>query len=129
MAYECTVCGEGATVWTGSLFACASNEIVLRHRKFENVTVTTAGECNNGAVTAHSIGTLGRSVKNSRCFLSLLNVSANTPANNKTITCLHVDGINETVIDTLTASFTTGTCKSKIVYSLHLSSRMAIELL
>ena len=109
VAYECTVCGEGATVWSGSLFDCANDEIILRHGKFDNGT--TAGECNNGAVTAHSIGVLDTYINNSRCFLSLLNVSMNTDANNKTVMCLHVNGVNEVVVNTLTASFTTGKAK------------------
>ena len=112
MAYECTVCGEGATVWTGNLFECASNEIILRHGGFES---GITGECNRGAVTVAGIGILERDANSSRCFRSLLNISANTPTNNKTITCLHVDGINAAVIDTLSISFTTGACKSKIV--------------
>ena len=45
MAYECTVCGKGATVWTGNLFECASNEIILHHRGFES---GISGECNIG---------------------------------------------------------------------------------
>ena len=54
MLFECTVCGVGATVWTGSLFDCIGGEILLRHRLFESVS----GKCNNGAVIARSIGVL-----------------------------------------------------------------------
>lgn len=53
VTYECTVCGEGATVWTGCLFDCHSDEITLRHSLF--VTDSASGECNNGAVVARSI--------------------------------------------------------------------------
>jgi hypothetical protein len=102
-------------VWTGNLFECASNEIILRHGSFES---GITGECNSGAVTASSIGILERDVhvnSSSRCFRSLLYISANTHINNRTIACLHVDDINEAVIDTLSIGFTTGARKSKIV--------------
>ena len=100
IAYECTVCGEGVTLWTGSLFDCASNGIILRHRLFEGGSASGArGECNNGAVTAHSIGVLREN--NTNCYISQLNISMNTDRNNKTVTCIHISGpLNETVVDT-----------------------------
>ena len=102
LTYECTVCGEGVTVWTGSLFDCTSNDIILRHRLLENGSASgTRGECNNGAVTAHNIGVLREN--NTNCYISQLNISMmNTDISNKTVTCLHAFGPNETVVDTTT---------------------------
>ena len=103
MSFECTVCGIGGTVWTGSLFDCIGNEIVLRHRLFEYGSV---GVCNNRAVIARSIQALD--VNGSHCYSSQLNVIINSAMNNKTVTCLHDNGESETVIDTLKINITTG---------------------
>ena len=104
MTYECTVCGEGATVWTGSFFDCTGGEIILRHRLFEGTSAT--GECNNGAVIANSIGVID--INCSRCYSSQIHFSADNDKNNKTIMCLHVDGTTETVVDTASVIITTG---------------------
>ena len=101
IAYECTVCGEGGTEWTGSLFdQCVSNGIILRHGKFEDGSASgSRGECNNGAVTAHSIGVYREN--NTNCYISQLNISMIADINNKTVTCIHIFGsLNETVVDT-----------------------------
>ena len=107
IVYECTACGEGGTEWTGSLFDCASNGIILRHGQFEDGSASGArGECNNGAVTAltaHSIGVLREN--NTNCYISQLNISMNTDINNKTVTCIHVYGPGETVVDTKTIGY------------------------
>ena len=106
MSFECTVCGVGATVWTGSLFDCGGyDEIVLRHSLFEYYG-SVSGECNNGVVLARSIGVLG--VNDSYCYSSQLNVIISSAMNNKTVTCLRDDGISVTVIDTLKINITTG---------------------
>ena len=101
LIYQCTVCGEGVTVWTGSLFNCTSNNIILSHRLFEDEFGTTR-ECNNGAVTAHSVGVLREN--DTDCYISQLVISKNTDINNKTVTCLRSAGGNETVIDTKTVN-------------------------
>ena len=101
LTYQCTVCGEGATVWTGSLFNCASNDIILSHRLFEDESGTRR-ECNNGAVTAYSDGVLRENATD--CYISQLVISMNAAINNKTVTCLHAFGSNETVIDTKTVN-------------------------
>ena len=104
LSFECLTCGEGGTVWTGSLFDCVGGAILLRHRQFESGS--TAGVCNNGAVFARSIEVLD--VNSSRCYSSQLSVIINSAMNNKTVTCLHTDVISETVIDTLKINITTG---------------------
>ena len=108
IAYECTVCGEGATIWTGSLFNCTSNEIILSHRLLEGGSASGArGDCNNGAVTAHSIGVLREN--NINCYISQLQISMNTDINNKTVTCTYVYGLaSETVIDTASIGYISG---------------------
>ena len=99
IAYQCTVCGEGATVWNGSLFDCTSDEIILSHRLFEYGSASGArGECNNGAVSALSIGVLREN--NTNYYISQLNISMNAAINNKTVTCLHISCPNATVVDT-----------------------------
>ena len=105
IAYQCTVCGEGVTVWTGSLFNCTSNNIILSHRLFEDESGTTR-ECNNGAVTAHSVGVLREN--DTDCYISQLVISKNTDINNKTVTCLRSAGGNETVIDTASVGHISG---------------------
>lgn len=101
--YQCTVCGQGATEWTGSLFDCAGNTITLRHNQFWS---GIGGECNNGAVIARRIGTT--IINCSLCFISQLSFSASYDKNNKTILCLYVDGTSENIVDTTTMVITTG---------------------
>ena len=106
--YECTVCGGGATVWTGSLslFDCTSGDITLRHSGFEGGLVT--GECNNGALVARSTGII--TINCTLCFISELHLSANLviESNYSTVECLHVDGITETIVDTTTVIIARG---------------------
>ena len=103
--YQCTVCGQGATEWTGSLFDCVGGSIILRHNRFGSGSV--GGECNNGAVIASSIGT--STINCSLCFISQLSFSASYDKNNKTISCVHIDDTSsETVVDTITVVITTG---------------------
>ena len=101
--FECTVCGAtAATVWTGNLFECPSADIILRHSEYASV----AGECNNGAVIARSIGVLD--INGSRCFSSQLTVTINIEMNNKTVTCLYINSTTITVVDALKINITTG---------------------
>ena len=114
VTFECSVCDRGATVWTGSLFDCLSksNEITLRHNQFESGS-STSGDCNNGAVVAHSTAVL--STNNTDCYISqlMINISMVTDVNNKTVTCRHVDDTSETVVDTVPLSFITGIYRVK----------------
>ena len=111
VVYQCTVCGAGATVWSGSLFACVGDKIILRHHQFRNGSAS--GECNNGTVIAQSTGVVSTDANSSLsvrdCYSSQLNISTNIDMDNKTVTCLRVDNITETVVDTLTLTFRTGT--------------------
>lgn len=117
MTYKCTFCSPRATltVWTGSIFNCTASEIALRHQQFGNDSNSGAsGECNNGAITAHSVGVVSKS--NTDCYISQLNINNImstthfTDINNKTVTCLHDNiGSNElTIVDTTRLAFITG---------------------
>ena len=103
VTYECTVCGQGATVWTGSssLFNCRSGEIILRHRAFEE---ETSGECNliiNRAVVANSVGPGVTDLNNLiTCYTSQLHLRNQTYSDGDNITCLHNNGVSESVVDT-----------------------------
>ena len=109
--YECTVCGRGATVWTGSLFNCVGDNIILRHNLFENGLIS--GECNNGELIARSSEIITKNCTS--CFISQLSFSTNNIIprlvennNYSTVECLHDDGITETTIDTATVAILTG---------------------
>ncbi len=85
-AYRCTVCGAGATLWSGSIFECTSGEILLRHAEFLNNRSASSigGQCNKGAVVAQSIGVdvdtnSSHSVR--ECYSSHLNISMNMSMN------------------------------------------------
>ena len=106
-------------MWTGSLFDCLSQDINLRHRQFEDNSVT--GQCysGNGAViTAQSIGPGVPDINmNGFCYTSQLrlqNVVASD--NNKTITCYRVDENSERVIDNDTLVLTTGELIQSVIY-------------
>ena len=105
VTYECTVCGEGSTVWNGSLFNCAGNEITLRHDQFESGSA--AGECNSGTVVARSTR-ITTTASGSLCYISQLSFTANSGQQNKTVSCLHVTSRNITVIDEVMVVFETG---------------------
>ena len=108
-------------MWTGSVFNCTSGEITLRHHQFGNgLNSGASGECNDGAVTAHSVGVV--SANNTDCYISQLNVLTTTyftDINNKTVTCLHVIDTCETVVDTTRLAFVTGKKKVNIISYLH----------
>ena len=79
----------GTTVWQGSAFDCARNEILLRHSQFESQAAI--GECNNGAITGRGI----RSLDNA--FTSQLNVSVTTSLRGKTVQCVYDNGTTTTI--------------------------------
>ena len=93
-------------MWTGSLFNCAgtNNEIVLLHNQFESGRF---GQCNDGAIVA-SITRVMDTISGSSCYISQLNFIVNCAMNNKAVICLHDNGTNDIIIDTLTVNITTG---------------------
>ena len=81
--YECTVFGDGFTLWRGSAFDCtlSGNEVLLSHNKFEGGTVRT---CNDGAI-------IGRSVRvMDSYYTSQLAANFTTGLEGRTIECMHV---------------------------------------
>ena len=115
VTFQCTVCGEGGTEWSGSLFRqCTSGAIYLRHREFSlNSTTRACGKTRN-ILIAKSIGPGEFDAnKNLTCYTSQLNLhNITTTDNNNTVTCVHVEsGSKQTVVDTTTLLLTTGiTC-------------------
>ena len=105
VTFQCTVCGEGATAWTGSLLECAGNEITLRHSQFE-LESGSIGECNNGAIVARSIGVTD--TNGSHCYVSQLSFITSSDHNNKTIVCQNVTSTNITFVSEIVVIFVTG---------------------
>ena len=101
--YTCTIVGGGNTIWSGTAFDCSSksNEIILRHSQFDS-ELGTFGNCNEGAITAHSLG-----VVNNNCYSSQLNVTIDSDMNNKTIQCAH-SSVGIVTIDVAILSIATG---------------------
>ena len=100
MTYECTVCGQGATVWTGSsdLFNCLSGGIILLHRAFEG---ETSGKCNliDGAVVANSVGPGVTGINNLTCYTSQLHLRNQSYSEGDNVTCFHsTTTLSESVI-------------------------------
>ena len=82
LTYNCTVDGTRgmATLWSGTAFNCSgnANEIILRHNKFNG----TSKACNQGAITAQSVG-----AQDNMYFTSQLQVTVSSGLNNKTVEC------------------------------------------
>lgn len=79
VTYECTVCGGRVTVWGGSAFQCANQEILLSNRNFG--TSGASGVCNDGAIVGRGI-----SAEND-CYTSQLNITFTDGLQNSTIVC------------------------------------------
>ena len=104
--FECSIFGNGITVWQGSAFDCSSsmNQILLSHSRFEGRT----DRCNNGAIVASSIAALPTS-SGDQCFISQLNVTVTDTLRNKTVECFHDSNSQPSgVIGNTTLIFTTG---------------------
>ena len=88
LTLDCSVQGGVATVWQGSAFDCASNQIILLHNKFSDWQSPAGGECNGGKIVAHSIGEFNNT------YVSQLNVTVTEDMNNRTIECAaeHTNG-------------------------------------
>lgn len=91
LLFECTTVGPVATVWQGSAFLCENNNILLRHSQYALPQGAT-GECNNGAIRAHSVGVQGNR------FVSQLNVSLNSDLDGLSVQCAHNNGQESSII-------------------------------
>ena len=85
--YTCTIVDTsgnppiGSSVWRGTAFNCpgSANEIALRHSLFS--TSGASGTCNNGALTAESVGVVDN------CYTSRLMVTVSPALNETTVEC------------------------------------------
>ena len=114
VVFVCSVSGGVATIWRGSIFNCPSNgnQIVLRHRNFEN---GVSGKCNDGEIIAYSSEITNNS------YSSRLNVSVTPEMHNGTVECIQPqEGFTETSAGICTLILATGTCKHivKEVYTI-----------
>ena len=84
LTYQCTVTGNGSTVWTGSAFICPSSneEIVLLHSRFESANKS----CTNGAIVGQSVSVVGN------LYTSQLNVTVTPDTAGKTVVCISDNG-------------------------------------
>ena len=100
VTYECTVSGDGATVWKGTAFDCflTDNEFLI-FKVSQSVHT-----CNNGAIT----GQVVRADNDS--YTSQLNVHINDTENNATVVCAHDNGTESIEIGSAILNITTGTC-------------------
>ena len=81
--YECSIEGDGSTLWSGSAFDCVQSldEIILHHTMFMEGTM---GSCNDGNIIAHSIPA------NLTTYVSQLTIlSFNPMLNGQTVICSH----------------------------------------
>ena len=103
--FECRVVGDGATIWKGTAFECAStdNEIVLLHAHSSS---SSSLQCNDGAIQGRitDINTANNT------YTSQLSVAVSNELEGRSIRCIHdssSDGsIN--VIGSISLTITTG---------------------
>ena len=104
IVFVCSVSGGVATIWRGSIFNCpnSGNQILLRHRNFEN---GASGTCNNGEIVAYS-----SEVVSNIYYSSQLNVTVTPEMHNGTVECIQPEeGFTETSAGTCTLILATGT--------------------
>ena len=104
--YECTVVGEGATVWKGTAFECAAtnNEIVLFH-EYNNGMSSNQRMCNNGTIVGRII------MAENGTYTSQVTVAIRPEMANRSIQCIYdsIDGTT-TEIGSAILTITTGGC-------------------
>lgn len=97
---DCLVHDGVATLWQGSTFDCASNQIILTHDRFSRQQNQAGGECNDGKIVAYIIGEFNGS------YISRLNVTVTEDMNNKTIECAAelLNGVSNSSVSTVTVA-------------------------
>ena len=91
MTFECSIAEiVGTTVFQGEFLDCSSsNEIVLLHSRFKNMTASVI--CNDGKVRGYSL-----SANDSEpCYTSQLQVMVSPDIIGRSITCAYDNGITE----------------------------------
>ena len=91
--YECTILGEGATLWKGSAFNCpdTDNEIVLLH----SINSIEQRVCNNGAIIGRIVHVKGN------IYTSQLTVNISSEVPDSDITCAYDSGEEINVIGSM----------------------------
>ena len=103
MTYECTVFGNGITIWKGTAFDCSltNNELAIFHTI--NFTSQRPLPCNNGAI-------VGRAVRaENGSYTSQIIIQVSNEFNGTTVVCAHDNGTNSTDIGSAILNITQGT--------------------
>ena len=97
VTYQCTVIGEGATIWRGSAFRCSAttNELTLFH-------TNRMGTCNDGKIS----GMIVTAENNS--YTSQLTVRVSSEMIGRTIGCFHDSREGTHEIGSLNLTITAG---------------------
>ena len=87
VTFECSVMGDGTTVFQGSALECenAGNKITLFHSVF-NRTGGAYGTCNNGAIVGQSLRV------EDNYYISQLRITVSHSLVGKTIECIYDNG-------------------------------------
>ena len=93
LSYDCSVIGEGSTVWTGGGFNCPSsnNRIILKNTA---EYITAFGACNGGSITGSGISVAGDH------FTSELIINYTPDLKGTNVTCIYNNGSVEVIIGT-----------------------------
>lgn len=100
--FDCSIVGEGTTVWQGSVFDCSTNDISLRHTNI--ASGVAIGVCNDGAIVGRGIAV------NGSCYTSQLTVNVNSAMDGRTVECVYDDGASTNTIGTTVLTLTSA-CK------------------
>ena len=88
LTYTCVVDGAGTTVWSGTSFACPTQddmEVTLRHSSFNEGTAF--GQCNEGSVTVQAVN-----VTANRFYTSELIANVTNELDGSNVSCLLSSG-------------------------------------
>ena len=103
VTYECTVSGNGATIWKGIAFDCSltNNELTIFHAN-NSFTSERPLSCNNGAITVHAIGA------EEGAYKSQVTIQVSDELNGTTVVCAYDNGTLSTEIDSAILNIITG---------------------
>ena len=111
--FGCSVIGEGATVWRGSVFNCSStnNEIVLLHSRYiYNNNTSVISPCNGGAVVGQGLYAADNQYTSQLTInVTISNYSALIE---RDITCAHDNGTKTHVVGCHTLSSNDFSCSN-----------------
>ena len=104
VTYECTVSGNGATVWNGTAFDCplTNNELTIFHTISNSFISQRPLPCNNGAITVHAVRA------GNGFYTSQITIRVSNEFNGTTVVCAHDNGTLSTRIGSAILNITTG---------------------